>query len=211
LYMLQWGFFSCPFLDDFLFMDKMRALIQPIEPIQTVHPFKDCISIALHIRRGGTFKLDTARVKKLSVARFAPMSYYVTALRYFCDLFQDKPLYIHVFTDDENPESLVAVLRESCMHPHAQFNCRHGKNSHNINVLEDLFSLMNFDCLIRPQSTFSIVAEILGNHALVSDVVVRSGRKYSCGLRIKEDHELWKKWNMSVEEIQSKMVEIPVH
>ena len=35
------------------------------------------------------------------------------------------------------------------------------------NVLEDFFSLFNFDILIRPQSNFSIVPSLLKDYAIV--------------------------------------------
>ena len=40
-------------------------------------------------------------------------------------------------------------------------------NGPNNNVLEDFFAMTEFDCLIRPDSNYSTVAEILGDYMLV--------------------------------------------
>ncbi len=48
-----------------------------------------------------------------------------------------------------------------------QWGTREEGNRHDLNVMDDFFALLDFDCLIRPDSNFSICAEILGNHKVV--------------------------------------------
>ena len=47
------------------------------------------------------------------------------------------------------------------------FGYRKVGNHHAKNVLEDFFSLFNFDILIRPRSNFSVVPSLLSDYALL--------------------------------------------
>lgn len=51
--------------------------------------------------------------------------------------------------------------------PRIHFDCRKGTNSHKLNVLEDLFNMTRFDCLIRPSSSYSTIAQLLNNFIIV--------------------------------------------
>ena len=41
------------------------------------------------------------------------------------------------------------------------------KNNHHSNVLEDFFEMARFDCLIRPDSNYSIMAEKIADYKIV--------------------------------------------
>ena len=47
------------------------------------------------------------------------------------------------------------------------FDCRTTVNNEFVNVLDDFFALLKFDCLIRADSNFSYIASKLGNYTLV--------------------------------------------
>ena len=51
--------------------------------------------------------------------------------------------------------------------PHIHFDCRKQNNGPGANVLEDFFSMMNFNCLIRAGSHFSRFVQRLGKNKVV--------------------------------------------
>ena len=51
--------------------------------------------------------------------------------------------------------------------PRITFGYRENDNCHNANVLEDFFSMMEFDCLIRPGSHYSRFVQRLGKNKVV--------------------------------------------
>ena len=58
-------------------------------------------------------------------------------------------------------------FQKALQNPRITFDCRINDNGHNANVLEDFFSMMDFDCLIRPGSHFSRFVQRLGNNKVV--------------------------------------------
>ncbi len=167
LYTTQWE--TDPHIDwrDKEFLTLVRAGIKPKEYNASVFPQAD-ISVALHIRRGGGFRVDTSGVKRRRPYHFPPVGYYINQLKKVIELYPEKTLYVHIFTDDAKPINLCAVLqREFSDYKNIHFGCRTERNKHNANVLQDFFDMMQFDVLIRPQSHFSIFAERLGFFKLV--------------------------------------------
>ena len=69
---------------------------------------------------------------------------------------------MYIFTDEQNPESLVRDYQTKINNPNITFDYRKTTtNRHDLNVLEDLFGMTQFDALIRPDSNFSLVASKL--------------------------------------------------
>lgn len=141
--------------DDCHFREVALADLQPLDKVNTVTPPEGYISVALHIRRGGGFDDDIGFIH--SPLKFPPWNFYIDQLREVRKRLPDEHLYIYIFTDDQNPHELSKKLEEELHDLHLTFDYRSSTNRHDMNVLEDFFSLFNFDCLIRPQSNFSIV------------------------------------------------------
>jgi hypothetical protein len=76
-------------------------------------------------------------------------------------------LYVYIFTDHQDPASLKKKFKRALNNPRITFGYREQDNAHNANVLEDFFSMMDFDCLIRPGSHFSRFVQRLGNNKVV--------------------------------------------
>ncbi len=167
--------------EDENFIKILRSAIQPIKPLDLVYPPEGKISIAMHVRRGGGFdgplacelgdddrQDKTVGYADVNVeAKFPPQSYYIEQLRVLDKLFQGRPLYVHVFTDDQNPQKLVDTYKKELGLSSIEFCYRTGTNKHDLNVLEDFFSLGNFDCLIRGDSNFALVASKIFDYKLV--------------------------------------------
>ncbi len=167
---------------DYEFIEKLRAMIYPCKEMQLVELPENVRTVALHVRKGGGFdppllaegapKRSRGRRRhkfadKAWPLKFPPDQYYVEQLIVLSELFDDAPLHVHLFTDDKNPEALVNKYRAAVGKENITYACRIAGNSHTSNVLQDFFSLMCCDCLIRSDSSFSKVAHLLGNFEVV--------------------------------------------
>jgi hypothetical protein len=134
------------------------------------------IAVALHVRKGTNY--DTiwgTNVKDLSdyhkgplLFKIPPDSYYIAQLNYIA-LHYKQPLYVYLFTDDDDPEGIIQRYKNSLKEYDIIFEYGGKKNTHDSNVLEDFFALVNtpFNCLIRPDSHYSFIASKLGDYNLI--------------------------------------------
>ncbi len=160
--------------EDKEFIKQLRELLTPKDNLTLLSPPKEKISIALHVRKGGSwnnehelsFDVDRLCVGNL-IYKIPLDSYYVEQIKLVAELFQGQPLYVFLFTDDRNPQELMERYKAMVNIPTIEFDCRKGNHDHFYNVLEDFFSMMNFDVLIRPESNFSIMAEKLGDYSVI--------------------------------------------
>ncbi len=180
---------------DRAFINKMRRRVrlkQPSEKI--VFPPKDRKSIAVHIRKGGGYDgplwskqyfddcdlaieaethYDYGGLQKiyqdvLKPMKSPPEQYYVDQINEILSLYPNDLFYIHIFTDDANPQQLVERMQEKIQEQQrVQFGFRSAGNRHDANVLEDFISMMNFTMFIRTCSSFSVFPHVLGNFELV--------------------------------------------
>ncbi len=146
---------------DPIFRDMMRSLIVPKEKLNLIEPPKGVISVALHYRDGGGFGWDTDSMKKSLPLRFPDISYYIKQLKRLTVLVGRQPIFVQLFTDHPDPESIKKLFKGAFPQSNFEFDCRTSGNRHDANVLEDMFSMTNFDCLIRPMSHFSMTASHL--------------------------------------------------
>ena len=154
--------------EDPAFKAELRKVIRPVRELPKLELPKDCTTVALHMRRGITF--DGPDLKFTTPYKEPPLSYYVSQLRILSNLYPEGPLYVHLFTDDPAPQTLLAELKEELAGLNIIYATRESHNSHDSNVLEDFFAMLDFDCLVRPESNYSICAEILGDFQAVCSV-----------------------------------------
>lgn len=148
------------------FRKIVREMIAPKKRLRLVTPSKNSVNIAIHVREGGGY--DSERTKIVFPLKLPPMSFYVEGFSKIISLFPEKEIFCHVFTDALNPEKIVSLLQEAVpRNSSVKFNYRKSNNSHKNNVLEDFFSLFNFDILIRSQSNFSMVPSLIHDYAIV--------------------------------------------
>lgn len=159
-----WQYFNVQWSDPG-FRRLLRSLIAPKTPLKLLTPPKKTVNIALHCREGGTF--DYGDFALFFITKFPPISFYVEGLLRVIELFPQMPLYCYLFTDAERPDLLIAKIQEF-ISPEVDitFECRTNGNSHNQNVLEDFFSLFQFDILIHPQSNFSLIPSLIHDYAI---------------------------------------------
>jgi len=153
--------------DDHVFNQILKTVIAPKTPLNLITPPSDRISVALHVRTGGSFEAWPDECKQGSHFYKIPRyEFYIEQLKVLWELLDRQPLYVFLFTDDEHPEKLVTRLKKTIRIPSISYGYRTANNHHNTNVLEDLFSIAHFDVLIRPDSSFSVLAEKIGNHSI---------------------------------------------
>jgi hypothetical protein len=143
------------------FKQMICKLIAPRFAITTLEmPKKPWLTVAVHVRKGGNF--DPACSEFDLPLKFPPDSFYITAIRKMSELFSHQEMYVYIFTDDLDPPQIVSKYKEALkdLAP-IHFDCRKINNGPGVNVLEDFFSIQKFDCLIRPDSNYTIVAEKL--------------------------------------------------
>ncbi|NDE82059.1 MAG: hypothetical protein EB051_00365 [Chlamydiia bacterium] len=166
-YDLNFPYFHMDY-DDPEFKSILRKAIKPLSELSKPQIPKDCTSVALHVRTGIGF--DSPEFKSEWPHKGPPISYYLNQLRILSNLYQSKPLYVHLFTDDPQPQDLLKIFRDELSDLNIIFSARESGNSHNLHVLEDFFAMLDFDCLIRADSNYSICVEILGDFQAVCSV-----------------------------------------
>ena len=168
---------------DAVFRAMCKKLISSKVPLKkTVVIPKDKISVAVHVRKGGGYdrlfpqqgddngKVPLPRHQCADVRfplKFPPDQYYIDQIALLFKLCDKKPLHVHIFTDDKNPLEIVQRYQTALNNTQISFSCREANNTYHTNVLEDLFTMMDFECLIRPDSGFSQTADFFGHHTLV--------------------------------------------
>ncbi len=154
---------------DTLFMNQLRSMIKPINRFQEPDLPENKITVALHIRRGGGFDPALSYdhkgprpaqfVDHIFPLKFPPLPFYVEHLKKLSEQYNNQPLYVFIFTDDQEPEKLVNSLNSELKdYPNIEYDYRKSGNHHTRNVLEDMFAMTRFDCLIRPLSNYSFWA-----------------------------------------------------
>jgi hypothetical protein len=157
---------------------ELQRMIAPRKKITSVLPL-DTISVAVHVRKGGGFDqplLSESRngsfdKKCYSDCRhplkFPPDSFYIRHIASLSEQLGNKPMYVYIFTDDKNPRALTEKYQRAVNKANIVFDYYKKCACFEDHQLEDLFFMQQFDYLIRPKSSFSMVAHILGNHRCV--------------------------------------------
>ncbi|WP_068469253.1 hypothetical protein [Candidatus Protochlamydia phocaeensis] len=152
---------------DLNFKAQIREIIKPKQDLNLIVPPKDRVSVAIHWRAGSG--PDNATSQNYYPCKLPPEDYYIAQAIRVCQTYADQPLYFHLFTDARNPKALqekvLRKIREAGFKQDIIFGDDHPNRTNP--VLEDFFSMSNFDCLIRSESHYSIAAQLIGNHKLV--------------------------------------------
>lgn len=173
------------------FINELREEIVPKVSLKLIYPPKDKVSVAIHIRQGSgpdkgliseqIFSSDTIGVKKKSNSiikakfsdalfpmKFPPEQYYVDRLKELSKHLEHPEMFAFIFTDSKDPQSLLIRIKNNVNLDNITYRCRTPDMLSKNPVLEDFFSLTNFNCLIRSgDSSFSKVAHLLGDFHIV--------------------------------------------
>lgn len=161
----------CPFLFqvDWANQGFIKGLKERIKPkyALAVPEFpQDCITLAVHIRKGTGWDIPQfaptfEKLTEMHPLKWPPDSYYIAQIKRIIDLYPERKIYIHLFTDHDKPAEIVEIYKTYICSDRVSWGCRQEQNKHDLNVLEDFFALTHFDCLIRNESNFSFIASKL--------------------------------------------------
>jgi hypothetical protein len=179
-------------IHDQSFINELKKVIRPrnSSTLSIFTPPADKLSVAVHVRKGGGFDhplispqiydlnslsdlKSEARMTKGEIAdkvwplKFVPDQFYIDQIKRLSELCNDIPMYVHIYTDDLNPKNIITLYTRMVNKPNITFDCRETNNHHDLHVLEDMFSIANYDCLIRGGSNFPQIAQLIGNHKIV--------------------------------------------
>jgi hypothetical protein len=161
------GFFSFkPDWKNREFRQIVTQMVSPKSRLNLIYPPRGHVSVAVHLRDGREY--DGYQLHFADPLKVPPLSFYIESLSRVVEMVQGRSIYCHVFTDSSNPAELVGEIQQG-LPPDAQiiFQYRKNNNRHDANVLEDFFSLLNFDILIRAESNYSIVPALIHDYAAV--------------------------------------------
>lgn len=96
--------------------------------------------------------------------KFPPEQYYADQIKNLSNFFDNVPLYVYVFTDDQNPSILTRRLASAVRKNNITFDCR---SIGDTSILDDWYSMAHFDCLIRSGSHFAYTNQCIGNHKII--------------------------------------------
>ena len=155
-------------------MNEIKKMIKPYKPLPEFNLPENIITVAVHVRKGGGFDAPLLSKQKSPFyadqrwpTKFPPDQYYIDQIKQLSEMLGDPPLYVHIFTDHQKPTEIVERYRKAVSKPNITYHCREEGNRHDRNILEDLFAMAKFDCLIRGSSHFSLSAQLIGNHMIV--------------------------------------------
>ncbi len=170
--------------DDPGFRAELKRNITPkAGDLNIILPPKDRISVAVHLRNGGKFEPDLHDVWALKAPRD---HFYISYIKYLYSYFKEQPLFVYIFTDHANPKQIKKVFQNALKGLNISVSCREQSVDWSSDVLEDFFSMCQFNCSIHGDSNFSVCAGIiadydieirplsskLSNHKVVIDDVV---------------------------------------
>lgn len=137
------------------FLARLRKWFSPKKPFPKLELPKDKVTVALHYRTGENH--DKSGWQDQFILKGPPDSFYIDSLRTLLAI-EKRPLYVFIFTDGLNPPAVAAKFQ--ALFPSVEFAVRTDKPAEEA-VLEDFFAMDGFDCLIRPESHFSMAAAYL--------------------------------------------------
>lgn len=148
------------------FLKLLNSLIKPSVSFQSAEIPHNHLSVAVHVRKGGSYWDEAENLSWKIPHKCPPDSYYIEQIQWLADQFTTQKLYVHLFTDHQDPLFLFHHYQQAVDRKNVVFACRQKDNDYNKNVLDDFFALMRFDFLIRPDSNFSLMAAKLHRYKM---------------------------------------------
>ncbi len=203
-----WSYFSINWTDP-NFRKVLNKCIIPKETLSLVVPPSDCINIAIHYREGGGY--DQGDFTMGFLTKFPSIDFYIQGILKVIRLFQGQPLYCYFFTDALNSYEFIEKIRsEIPSDTKIIFDFRARHNFHDKNVLEDFFSLFNFDVLIHSESNFSIIPSLIHDYSVtytISSAHLEDGRSFVDEVYFKVNKKKYEQRIKSIKHVSTILVE----
>ncbi len=145
--------------DDPEFNKLIRSSITPKEKLNySIVPPKDKVSVAIHFRSGGAKERDLHQKWPLKAPR---LEFYIKQLKNLYSFLEESSLYVYIFTDSDYPEDIKATFKKMFKGDKIHFDISRKIRKWNDHVLEDFFSMSQFNCLIHARSNYSVCAGLI--------------------------------------------------
>lgn len=180
-------------LENSEFRSMLISLVQPMRRSDALELPEDVVTIAVHVRKAGNsdppmmseqiyefdwYHSNIEQYGKIPPARgwadtgghelkFPPEQYYIDLISFVSELLGNVPIYVYIFTNFQ-PTKLLQRIQTAVDKENILFECEKKEiNLNNSNIiLKNLFEITQFDILIRADSNFSLVADLIGNHVV---------------------------------------------
>ena len=172
------------------FGQEIAQLLMPKKTFDYQLPH-DIVTVAMHMRKGGGYDKPLASdlyrptkpvqgagkktcryayVDRNEPYKFPPEQYYLDQLIFLHTLLDRQPLYVHLFTDDQNPQDIADRIQTK-LHEVGITNIfityRKDINRHDMNIIEDIYAMSKFDYLIKSESHYPWIAQMIGKHKAI--------------------------------------------
>lgn len=167
------------------FIKKIKQAIAPQKQLTLMCPPKGFkgITVATHVRTG--WNSDKTGKKPFNerqqiptqlengsfhipCRKFMPEEYYIEQIRSISHMFSEQQIYVFLFTDHPNPQQLASSFMKIIDLPNVVIEGRSPSlTCHSESILPDFFSLLEYDILVRGDSNFSMIAELLGDFNMI--------------------------------------------
>ncbi|MCH9612263.1 MAG: hypothetical protein S4CHLAM102_07490 [Chlamydiia bacterium] len=159
----SWPYFAVDW-EDKNFRKLLQKFVQPKQPLKLLELPNDIFTVCAHVRRGKDS--DGVGMERHYPMKFPPDEFYIEQILSLYEYLGQLPLYVHIFTDDSDSADLLERFESAFRGKSITCATRTSGNHHTLNVLEDFFSLMKFDCIIYSESNFSLCAALIGDHCI---------------------------------------------
>ena len=153
------------------FRNFIKSLIKPAYTIPILKLPSNSLNVALHYRTGEGYDdpkfIAMQQNEQSTNPKFRPLGYYLQQIKTLQQIFPNQAIFIYIFTDASNPEKILNIFKSKFINQNIEFSTRKEPISWKKNTLIDLFHMAQFDCLIRPRSSFSFIAQLIGMHQVV--------------------------------------------
>lgn len=151
--------------EDKEFMKDIREMVSPTSGFSPLKLPKGRITVAVHVRKG--LPSESQEEIEANPLKYPPDQFYINQIRRLYNTFKGHPMYVFIFTDHKNPAKIAKTFQEVLKNPNITFDWRKNSQNHKMNAVDDFFNMIKFKCLVRPESNFSIAAELIGNFSII--------------------------------------------
>lgn len=156
--------------DDILHKEEREAFLSHIPTRSAKQSLTNGITVAVHVRRpsGGDLRYKAKVIETAHTAKFISEDEYARYIDTIAGLFPEQKIYARIFTDSVHGERISQSITNKVLSGNVVVELAPRDTE-----VADLYAMLQCDCLIRPGSAFSAMAEVLGDYKIVIRAVPR--------------------------------------
>jgi hypothetical protein len=145
--------------DDTVMYESFYVYKNPVAELRRIISYVPTYDKVSAAERGSA---DTVWIDK-----FPPEQYYAEQICKLSELCNDAPLYVYIFTDDNDVKQLVERIKGSVHKSNIDFAYNLETVHYDTDPLRDCLAMARFDCLIRSGSLLAYLGQVMGNHKVI--------------------------------------------